>query len=343
LRKPSRILLATAAVIVLPLHAAPATADESPAADSRVQRIVVSKQTIDEARHEKNPRGQLAPAEREELAHALVEDAEGDGAYLDEESVDVIPLLDGQVQLAVPADADVNSVTLAPTGEGDDVAVTVDGVGNPADAVSSAGPEMASGWASDGGPWVYNLYLYIDSQRMADADFHAQRWIAKNDGDPGLNYVRYDRWAGAQIYALSGLPDPYLKTMRIQNFPYDSVEPNLHDWVRYKPGADLPDLSSCTDTSVSFTWQGIGATRNYTRCDTYNMWRNIDKPSSYWLQYQGHTKGNREAAYTLLWSQKQGTSRSQHDLQKLVLEWPSWAMTSDSVCTQTDASKTCRL
>jgi hypothetical protein len=330
-------------VISLPIQAAPASADQPTAAQARVQKIVVGAQSIAAARRAANPSGQLPAVERAKLAQDLVQEVRDDGGYLDEESVDVIPLLDGQVQLAVPADAVVDSVTLAPTGEGDDVEVTVEAGGDPANSVSSTGPEMASGWASDGGPWVYNLYLYIDGQRMADADFHAQRWIAKNDGDTSLNFVRYDRWAGSQVYALDYLPDPYLKRLRIQNFPYDSVEKHLQDWVRYKPGADLPDLSSCSNYTVGFTWQGISASRNFTRCDSYNMWRNIDKASSYWLQYEGHTKGNREVAYTLLWSQDQGSARSQHDLQQIVLEWPSWAMTSDSVCTQTDAGKTCKL
>lgn len=187
------------------------------------------------------------------------------------------------------------------------------------------------------------MFIYVGDQRMVDADFHARRWKLSNDGNPNIVYIRYDRWVGAQTYSLSGLPDPFLHRLRIQNFPYDSVEPDLIKWEKYRPAADLPDEGSCAPWTISYTVLGATASREFDRCGRYNMWRNVEKPSSYWIQWEGRAKGNREAAYSLVWVQKQGTARSQHDLQKIVMTWPNWSLIPDTVCTQTDSGRTCHL
>lgn len=291
-------------------------------------------------REREHPPGELPAAEQQEIAQELVDDVTKSGDYLDVDSVDIVPLLDGNVQLALPADTQVDSIRFEHVGEGDDVAVTLEGSGIEDDNLSSGGPQMASNWVTDGGPWIYNMYLYIGDQKMADAIFRAKRYKLTNDGDPNTVYIRYDRWVGAQTYAVSLLPDPSLKRLRIQNFPYDAVEGDLKEWERYRPGADLPDVN-CTSYTISYTLLGATASRNFDRCDEYKIWRNIDKPSSFWMEWRGKAKGNREAAYSVAWSHKQGAARSQHDLNKMVMVWPALAQISDSVCTQTDSDRTC--
>ena len=68
------------------------------------QEIVITSATIDAAREGDNPPRELRARKEAELAQELVADATAEGVYLDEDSVDVVPLLDGNVQLAVPVD-----------------------------------------------------------------------------------------------------------------------------------------------------------------------------------------------------------------------------------------------
>ena len=92
-----------------------ATADET---------IVVGNAQIEAARDEAVADAQeegLSAAD-EALVDELVTSVEAEGGVLDEESVDVVPLLGGDVTLTVPVDVDVDKVTID-ISEGD-VAVT---------------------------------------------------------------------------------------------------------------------------------------------------------------------------------------------------------------------------
>lgn len=305
----------------------------------------ISGKEIAAIRKQAHPKGEPSAKQKQEMVEELVTAAQADGSYLDEQSVDVVPLLDGQMDVALPDDAVIEQATVEVSDKGDLTAGTVV-TGDPAATAQMSGPSMATKWNLDGGPWEYKIYINLpNGTRVADGRFWAKRWTLAGDGQPNIVHYRYDRWGDAQVNKLGGgHPDPYLRTLRIQSFPYDSIEKHLRNWDAYKPASDLAD-SGCSSYTASFTFMGVGASRPFQKCGAYNMWRNIDKPSSYWLQFEGKTQQNREVGYTLAWAQDAGSAGSQHDEQQIVISFSSlsgiFGMLPNVNCKQTDAGRTC--
>lgn len=156
-RKPSarRMVTGAIAAVVGGLFIAPqASAEGEPAADDQeVEEIIISSDYIERMRENKKAPGELPAIEQKRLAQEAVEDAKDSGSYLDVDSVDIVPLLDGNMQVAIPVDTQIESVRLESTGQDDEVSVTVEGSGVEDGNMVSGGPQMASNWLNDGGTW----------------------------------------------------------------------------------------------------------------------------------------------------------------------------------------------
>ena len=197
----------------------------------------------------------------------------------------------------------------------------------------ASGPGLAPYWGGNGdGQYILTV------RGIGNGLFTWSRSKLINDGNGKYDWFAYRRKGDAQPFDITG-PNAFVETLRIQNFPFDSVEPNLVNWNEWSPASNFTgDCGSPMNVGVSVLGASVGTT--FQDCDRYSMWRNANKPSSYWLEMdQGYVlrHGNREAAYALAWKQKQGTAASQHDLQKLVFHYNGNAYT----CKHTDAGDTC--
>lgn len=74
--------------------------------------LVISTDEISRARAEENPEGEPSASEKRQMAKELVASAAEDGAYLDESSVDIVTLLDGDIVVALPVDGVLEEVTV---------------------------------------------------------------------------------------------------------------------------------------------------------------------------------------------------------------------------------------
>lgn len=277
------------------------------------------------------------------VAEDTADAAADHGVYVDPDAVDVVPLYDGDVVVGVPAETQVDSMRIVASADGRELNASLS-TSEPEDApaTTAPGPGMALSWASNGaGSYVIKIYQKGDLK--IDGRFTWKRKKLLGDGDPTKVHYTYERFGDAQPSSQTG-PDPRVIRLRIQNFPYDEIEPALREWDRYSPGSDRGD--NCNSYNASISYGGLGISVPFTEgCGTYNMWRNVDKPSSYWLQYESGgvnpSGGNKEVGYVIMWSQKEGTLGSQHDLQQIRLGWPAYYWGAYETCSQTDAGRTC--
>jgi hypothetical protein len=298
---------------------------------------------VAQAREAEAAEATIPLGEAEAITNDLLELSDEQGVYAKENHVDVIPLMDGDAVLAVPTDTVVESVHVAVSEEGS-ISTSVQTAAESTQDVDLSGPQMAASWSANGsGSYVLKLYadpLCCARTLLADGRFTWKRWKMLGDGDANADHFLYKRFGDVQPASLPNTPDARTEILRIQSFPYDSVEPNLRSWNRYSPASDRSD--TCNSYSASFSFKGLSVSTPFdARCGKYNMWRNVDKPSSYWLQYEGGGGGNREVGYILSWSQKPGTAASMHDVNKIKISFPLPSGRPDQTCTQTDASRTC--
>lgn len=282
---------------------------------------------------------QLSASQIEDARSDLVEESLNDGVYVEPQSVDVIPLLGGDASIALDEDQVVESATIRMSDQGV-LSVSAKTTERDPETATLAGPGMAATWDANGNG-SYKIKIYVDfsldgrgSLLYASGFFSWKRYKLLNDGDASKVFYRYERYGDFQPESISFVEDAKVRRLRIQSFPYDSVEPYLKDWERFSPGSDRPDDCSSYNASVSFKAISVSVPFN-ERCGAYNMWRNVDKASSYWIQYENGNggSGNREVAYVLVWSQEPGSAGSMHDLQLIE--------TLIGGCQQTDASRTC--
>jgi hypothetical protein len=303
------------------------------------ERAVISGDEVEQARDDvADDTVAVGPALERSMERDLVQESEEQGIYLDAESIDVLPLLDGEAVLALPVDTKVEEINISLSDEGvlDATLATTGGEGSNA---SLSGPGMAATKVANG-EGTYKLKIISNGNTMADGFFTWKRWKLTNDGEPNkLNFV-YKRFGDIQLAALSGQPDPRTDVLRIQSFPFDGIENDLIEWNKYSPASDRDD--DCSSYTASINVFGLGFSAPFdARCGTYNMWRNIDNPGSYWLQYQGGGGGNREVSFLTSWAQKKDTTGSMHDLNQIKISFPFPSPNPNMSCTQTDTSKTC--
>jgi hypothetical protein len=311
-----------------PQPSAPRIAGEvlGPGADATV---VLDARTIKEAR-EQGVAGDLTDAEHR-TREVLLDASERAGGSLDEHAVDVVSLLDGDVILAVPLDIDVTEITV----EVDGGRVDVSALASPtSDAVASGGgPGMAPYWANDGdGQYVLTV------TGLGDALFVWQRRKLMDDGDSRYTWYAYKRKGSAQPFTRTG-PDARVETLRVQSYPYDSIQSGLLNWVDWDPASSFSGNEG-TPLTVSVSVLGVDTSISFADRDKYTVWRNANNPGSYWIEMdQGYTidTGSRAAGYAVAWKATQGTSGSQHDFQRVVFYFNGDGYT----CDQYAASDTC--
>lgn len=338
----ARKFLAASAVAILLQGPVPAVAASEPESQTSAPRIagevlgpgadatvVLDARTIKEAR-EQGVAGDLTDAEHR-TREVLLDASERAGGSLDEHAVDVVSLLDGDVILAVPVDIDVTEITV----EVDGGRVDVSALASPsADVVASGGgPGMAPYWANDGdGQYVLTV------TGLGDALFVWQRRKLTDDGDSRYTWYAYKRKGSAQPFTRTG-PDARVETLRVQSYPYDSIQSGLLNWVDWDPASSFSGNEG-TPLTVSVSVFGVGTSISFADRDKYTVWRNANKPGSYWIEMdQGYTidTGSRAAGYAVAWKATQGTSGSQHDFQRVVFYFNGDSYT----CDQYDASDTC--
>lgn len=303
------------------------------------QTIVYQEGEIEGLRESDAADQQLSDAQVDEARADYVQESRDSGVFVDPNTVDVVPLLDGNASITLEQDQIVESATFAVSNEGV-LSVSAQTTDRAPDNVTFSGPGMEASWDNNGSG-SYTIKIYVDFKLdgrgellYASGFFSWRRYKLINDGDPDNVFYRYQRYGDFQPESISFAEDARAQRLRIQSFPLDGIESDLKDWKRFSPGADRHDTCDSYSASVSFKNISVSAPFN-ERCGVYNMWRNIDKPSSYWIQYQNPNggSGNREVAYVLIWSQKPGTEGSMHDLQLIE--------TMIGECQQTDASRTC--
>lgn len=341
-------LLATLFVPVAPVHAA-----ERPAAAAITLghvhipaggHKVVGAAEFTKARHaSRTGRSSVSADVNRAISRETADVAAEHGAYVAPADVDVVSLFDGDVLVGVPAQSDVESMTITASEDGREMEASLE-TSAPAELPDTTvgGPGMALSWA-DNGSGSYVIKIYQNGDLKIDGRFTWKRQKLLGDGDASKVHYTYQRFGDAQPSAQTG-PDPRVIRLRIQNFPFDQVEPYLRSWDRYSPGSDRSD--NCNTYTASISYGGLGLSVPFDEgCGTYNMWRNVDKPSSYWLQYESGglnpSGGNKQVGYVIMWSQQEGTPGSQHDLQQIRLGWPAYYWGAYETCTQTDASRTC--
>lgn len=311
-----------------PQPSAPEIAGEvlGPGADATV---VLDRATIREARADAAS-DRLTNAE-EKSRQVLLDASERAGGSLDEQAVDVVSLLGGDVVLAVPVDIDVTEITVDIDGGRVDVSALASQSSDA--AASGGGPGMAPYWANDGdGQYVLTV------TGLGDALFVWQRRKLMDDGDSRYTWYAYKRKGSAQPFTRSG-PDARVETLRVQSYPYDSVQSGLLNWVDWDPAASFSGNEG-TPLTVSVSVFGVGTSISFADRDKYTVWRNANNPGSYWIEMdQGYSidTGSRAAGYALAWKATQGTSGSQHDFQRVVFYFNGDSYT----CDQYDASDTC--
>ncbi len=330
-----------------PAHAA----DSSPEpeqivlGDTPIEAGTADKVTATEFEEARDDGAVDVPAsEKADVVHDVVANARANGQVVDPKDVDVVSLYDGDVLVGLQESTTVESMTIAAGANEQDLTVTLKGTETP-DSIpaTTAGHGMALSWAGNGSG-EYVIKIYQGSDLKLDGRFTWNRKKLLGDGQPTLVHYAYSRFGDAQPSAQAG-PDPRVDELRIQNFPYDSIEPSLRNWDRYDPGGDRAD--NCNPYNATISYGALSLSVPFSAgCGVYNMWRNVDKPSSYYLEYLtpglgSDRAGNRQVGYVIMWSQKEGTPGSQHDLQKIRLGWPSWYPGAYETCTQTDASRTC--
>lgn len=290
------------------------------------------------------------------LRDEMVAQAAVDGASITPDEVSIASFHGGAVLLAGYGPVTVEGITL--TLDKFELTASLDssfmggseGVGSaPPDTRLAAWPLASvsktadsSYWAFDRSPGSYRLVV----KDWGDAVFLWKREKLHNDGDAAKDYFTYSRKASAYPFKLRFSDDPKVRTLRVQSFPYDELEPKLVDWLDWNPGANFS--GGCSgQMSVGISHPAVPVSLGYTfqDCDKYTFWRNGGKPGSYWIEMdQGRflNDGPREAAYALGFITRQGARASMHDLNLVVFNQFSqlWG-SQDKACKQTDAGRNC--
>lgn len=312
------------------LSAPPEVAGETVGPGARGE-VVIGESEIEAARDDAvaDP-GDLNAAEQH-AEDVLLDASERRGGSLDRESIDVVPLLGGDIVLAVPADIEVEKVAVNIEDGFVDVSASTSESEGP--RAEGSGPGMAPYWGNDGdGQYVLTV------SGMGDALFTWKREKLMNDGSTDYTWYSYKRKGDAHPFERTG-PNARVAKLRVQSYPYDQIEDRLLNWVDWQPASDFHGNEGAP-IAVSVGAPVAGAAITFADRDNYKVWRNAKNPGSYWIEMdQGYfiDGGSREAGYALAWKARQGTPGSQHDFQRVVFFYNS----GDYTCDEYDRSDTC--
>ncbi|MEI7033120.1 hypothetical protein [Streptomyces pratensis] len=296
----------------------------------------VSSKEFEEARAKtRNVRAKSRAKVSKEVREFVQEAADRGHSYRTED-VEVIPLLDGEVEAVLPKETSIDFLTVE-VSDGD---VTLESqVSNPDESDAEfAGPGMAD-WDNDGsGQYILRV------PGVGEGHFTWKRNKLSSDGDNAYDWYQYSRWGVGKPANVNNYPDPYVKVLRVQSYPFDSIEPNLVTWEDIDPKTSFTGDCNGQPITVGVAAPVASIGYSFQDCDEYDVWYNSSKPGSQWIEMdQGLilTGGgeDREAAYTHTIKVKQGTAGSMHDFQRVVFEDGFTDATSS--CEQYDASTTC--
>lgn len=293
----------------------------------------ITAETIQSARAEAvaQQQGGFTAAESKK-ANLLIAAAEAEGHELEESDIDVVPLLGGDVTLTVPVDIQIDEVVIKI--DAGIVDVSAESSEASTDTPAAGGPGMAPYWAGNG-----DGHYVLTVRGIGDALFVWQRVKLMNDGNPNYVWYAYKRKGDADPFEVTG-PNARVKKLRVQNWPWDSVENSLVNWNEWDPASDFTGQCGGHSYNASISVFGADFNVGFQDCDKYNVWRNASKPSSYWIEMdQGLVlnPGSRHAGYVLAWKQDQGTAGSQHDFQRVVFYY----LYENHECSHTDAGDRC--
>jgi hypothetical protein len=276
--------------------------------------------------------GAPLPAEDAQLVDQVVEASDAAGEPVDPDSVDVFSVLQGDVTIAIPVTVEIDELTVDVNDL--DVAVSASTTETSEPTIDAAGPGMNPNWEGDGdGQYV------IKVQGLGDSLFVWSRKHLADDGDPDHTWYVYKRKGDAHPYSVTG-PDADVKILRIQSYPYDSIESRLENWTDWAPASGFSGQCDGHVYTASIDVKAASFGVSFQDCDGYDVWRNVDNPGSYWQQMdQGVVLhgGSREAGYVVGWKAQQGTPGSQHDFQRVIFH--NWFTNFE--CSSYDSDKTC--
>ncbi|MEV8395571.1 MULTISPECIES: hypothetical protein [unclassified Streptomyces] len=328
---------------MLALTLAPQSAASTPSAKGDFQIAVeqglekswkIDKKEFQEARKQAGltkSSGDEQAAKTDKREKFLSSSAKNHFSYTSEE-VDVVSLLDGAVQVAIPADLTLDSVTVSLDEKEVNVEAAASNSGE--DVPTLGGPGMGE-WENDGSG-QYNIYV----TGLGEAQFLWKREKATDDGSSVYDYYSYSRMGIARPYDLSGEFDARVSVLRIQSYPYDEIESGLVNWEDLKPAISFEGNCDSTPLNVSVTAPFAGVGYSFQDCDEYEVWSNLENPGSYHMTMnQGVilSGGDREAAYTLAIKVKEGTPGSMHDFQRVTFNH----MGTSFECSVFDSGATC--
>ncbi|MEU9674934.1 MULTISPECIES: hypothetical protein [Streptomyces] len=253
------------------------------------------------------------------------------------DDVEVIPLLDGDVEAIIPKSTIIEHLTVDVA----DGAVTLEAeTSNPGEALAEyGGPGMAADWVPDGsGQYILRV------PGMGEGHFTWKRNKLAEDGSGTYDWYQYSRFGVAKPANINNYPDPYVKLIRVQSYPYDAIEPKLVTWEDIDPKTSFTGDCNATNLSLSVSAPVVGIGYNFNDCDEIEVWYNSSKPGSQWVEMdQGAVlwNGGRdyEIAYTHSFKVKQGTAGSMHDFQRVTFE--DGFTDGQGSCDAYDGSMTC--
>lgn len=252
------------------------------------------------------------------------------------EDVEVIPLLDGDVEAILPKNMSIDHLKVEVSGG----AVTLESqTSNPDESLAEyAGPGMAD-WVNNGsGQYILTV------PGMGQGHFTWKRNKLSEDGSGTYDWYQYSRWGVARPANIDNYPDPYVQLIRVQSYPWDSIESGLVTWEDVDPKTSF--TGDCNGQPITVGVNAPVASLGYSfqDCDEYEVWYNFSKPGSQWVQMdQGLVLYNGgadyEAAYSHSIKVKQGTAGSMHDFQRVTFE--DGMSDLEGSCSSYDSYATC--
>lgn len=286
------------------------------------------------------------PAADDALEDELIASSTAEGSPLTDEDIAVLHLGE-DIAAAVPETTTLAEVEIIGDklqgGEVDAVSVAVDAHATEEATVSSAGPGMGEWGSRADGQYVITMRdpLLWSNQVIGHGTFLWQRSRFLNDGSGTTDWWKYSRKAIGQAVNIPG-DNWQIAKLRVQSYPYDSVQPGLKAWTDIEPASDFPGACSGHTVNTNVNTPIFGAGYSFTDCDQYVVWHNPFNPGSYHITMDQGTyvsEGTRSAGYTVGWTSVQGNPGSQHDYQRILMRKSPTGR--DATCSATDTSKVC--
>ncbi|MCX6398996.1 MAG: hypothetical protein NTX33_03565 [Propionibacteriales bacterium] len=294
-------------------------------------------------------------SDEEAAADDLLDYSDGEGTgTADAEAVEVVSLAGGEVLIAKTPATELAEVEVVV----EDGAVSVTAGTDPGTAVvQSSGPGMAGSWGT-----IATGDYTLKVGKLGDANFSwkRRRW---NDPNSPFYLYWYKRFGDGDPNPDYPGPQPKVKLLRVQSFPFDNTAESaeaswpddrrrLATWLERDPGTDFEGDCNSSPIRPEIDVPGGVVGFEFKDCDQYHVWRNAEKPGSYWIEMnQGFwvtNGGSKQAGFVMSWQARKKhpttgaklLSGSLHDLNKVVFTIPG-SEGDTRTCTQTDASRDC--